>query len=613
MNQLRALRIPLFLIGLALIFITERYLKAYDSYKMVGIIGIAVSLIPLALSFVFMQKTKTQGLLAESRSWRLVILWKLLVLLGVALYFVYKWTLDANMNPDTLGQKALLVLWLSTLILGLFMGLGVEFSHRMNGIGVNAEPNRLGYSAKIWLSIGFLFLGMGALNYGAAKKDKVFDLSYFKSTKPGEATLNAVTSLSEPIRIGVFFAKDSEVESFVKEYLGVLSAKNVNLQLEFYDKDFYPSQAEEFKVAKNGQIVLLKDSKRQRIDLGDKLENARKKLRTLDAQFQKALLQLTSAQGNIYFTSSHGEMGWGIDRHSPLRSLRNLETVLRSQNLTPKTLASAYAPIPDDAEAVAVVGPIAGFAKEEVQTLRDYLNRGGKLLVALDVESAGEQAEEVVVAADQNELQTLLTEVGIQFRKDRLANDREFVRSTRQKFDRVYLYTNLFGSHESVSTLTRNDEKLNILALHSGYLVVESGANSWHPVSTIMTLRSTFIDSNKNFEYDPKEVRGSYPLAAAAEKAMENGKKARVIVLADSSMLADPPLYYNGNQWMALDSFRWLTDRMNTTGAVESEEDVRIQHSKGRELIVFHGSIYLAPLLILGLGFFANRRKRGRA
>jgi hypothetical protein len=34
MNQLRALRIPLFLIGLALIFIAERYLKTYDSYPL---------------------------------------------------------------------------------------------------------------------------------------------------------------------------------------------------------------------------------------------------------------------------------------------------------------------------------------------------------------------------------------------------------------------------------------------------------------------------------------------------------------------------------------------------------------------------------------------------
>jgi hypothetical protein len=612
MNQLLALRIPLFLIGLALVFIAERYLKTYDSYKLVAIIGAVVTLIPLVMSAAMMKRSKDQALLAESRSWKLVLTWKLLTVVAVGLYFVYKFTLDSSLNPDTLGQKALLVLWLSTLILGLFMGIGVELSHRMNGTGENAEPNRLAYSAKIWLSIGFLFLGMFALNYGAAKKDKVFDLSYFKSTKPGEATLNAVTALDAPVRTGVFFAKDSEVAAFVKEYLDVLAKKNGNLQLEFYDKDFYPAQAEEFKVSKNGQIVLLKDGKRQRIDLGDKLENARKKLRNLDAQFQKALLQLTSEQGVVYFTSSHGEMGWGVDRHSALRSLRNLETVLRSQNLTPRTLASTFAPIPDDAAAVAIVGPIAGFAKEEVEVLREYLNRGGRLLIALDVESAGEQAEEVVVA-DQNEMASLLTEVGIQFRKIRLANDREFVRSTRQKFDRVFLYTNLFGSHESVSTLTRNDEKLNILALHSGYLVVESGTNAWHPVSTIMTLRSTFIDTNKNFDYDPDEVRGSYPLAAAAEKAVADGKKAKILVFADSTMLADPPLYYNGNQWMALDAFRWLTDRMNTSGAIESEEDVRIQHSKGRELVVFHGSIYLAPILILVLGFIANRRKKGRA
>jgi hypothetical protein len=41
-------------------------------------------------------------------------------------------------------------------------------------------------------------------------------------------------------------------------------------------------------------------------------------------------------------------------------------------------------------------------------------------------------------------------------------------------------------------------------------------------------------------------------------------------------MLSDPPLYYNDNQWMALDAFRWLTDRMNTSGALESEEDIRV-------------------------------------
>ena len=163
MNQLRALRIPLFLIGLALIFIAERYLRTYESYKLAAIVGILVALIPIALTFLFMRKARTDGLEAESQSWKLVLGWKILTMIGVAFFYVYKLTLDNTMNPDTLGQKALLILFLTTLFLGLFMGLGVEFSHRMNGTGENAEPKRLGYSAKIWLSIGFLFLGMFAV------------------------------------------------------------------------------------------------------------------------------------------------------------------------------------------------------------------------------------------------------------------------------------------------------------------------------------------------------------------------------------------------------------------------------------------------------------------
>ncbi len=612
MNGLSALRIPLLLSGLAFVFIAERYLKVYDFYKYAVLLGVFVALLSPLWTFLLYRRSQAAGIKAEAKSWQLVIGWKLVVIAGIGLFYLYKWRLGSALGPDSFALKALLVLWLSFILLGGFMGLGVELSHRANGEGENAEPGRLAYSAKIWLCIGLLFMGLGALNYGAAKKDKVFDLSYFKSTKPGESTLSIVEGLKDPIKVGVFFAKDSEVAGFVKEYLDILAKQNSNLQLEFYDKDFYPAQAEEFRVSKNGQIVLSKDSKRQRIDLGDKLENARKKLRTLDSQFQKALLQLVSEQGNIYFTARHGEMGWGIDRSTPMRSLKNLETILRSQNLSPKSLPSLFAAIPEDAAAVAIVGPVSGFTKEEVATLRDYLKKGGKLLVALDVETTGEQAE-VVPVEDQNEIQTLLSEVGIQFRKDRLANDKEYVRSTRQKFDFLLLYTNIFGSHESVSTLTRNDEKLNILALNSGYLVIDNGPNTWQPVATIMSLRSTYIDKNKNFDFDPDEVRASYPLAAAAEKLLPEGKKARVIVLADSTMLADPPLFYNGNQWMSLDAFRWLTDRMNTAGAVESEEDVKIQHSKGRDILVFHGSIYIVPILILGLGFIANRRKRGRA
>lgn len=611
MEGLRFVRIPLFLTGLSAIFASERYLSSYEWHKYALAAALFLTFLPVLITWLLISRARAANLLAEMKSWQYVIGWKLIMLLGIALYFLYRWRLGSTPMPDSTGMKALLTAWLSALIVGSFVGMGVEFSHNNNGEGENAEPERLRYSAKIWAGIGLLFAGLAAFNYGIAKKDKVFDLSYFKSTRPGESTLKIIDTLSAPVKLGLFFAKDSEVLPFVREYVDALAKRNPNLQVEYYDKDFYPLQAEEFRVSRNGQIVLSKDTKKQRIDLGEKLETARKKLKTLDSQFQKALLHLTTEQGNIYFTASHGEMGWGVDRHAPLRSIRNLEAVLRSQNLNPRSLPNTFSAIPENAAAVAIVGPVTGFGKEEVDTLREYLDKGGKLLIGLDIESSGEADKQPL--AEQTDLLNLLGELGIQFKKDPLANDREYVRSTRQKFDHLFLYTNVFGSHESVSTLTRNDEKLNVLALQAGYLVLEPSKNSWQTASTIMTLKSTFADKNRNLEYDPDEVRSSYVLAASAEKVLADNKKSRVIVLSDASMLSDPPLFYNGNQWMALDSFRWLTDRMDTAGAIESEEDVKIQHSKGSEIFVFYGSVLGMPILILILGFFANRRRRGQA
>ena len=610
MEGLGWLRTPLFIFGLSLLLASERYMAPYEWHKYALAVALALIALPILIAWLLLASAKKAKLMAEAKSWQQVLSWMSLVLLGVGLYFVYRWRLGSTLAPDSWAMKSLLVAWLCCLIVGGFVGFGIEFSRRDCGVGELAEPERLRYQSKIWLSIGLLFVSLAALNYGFAKKDKVYDLSYFKATRPGESTLKLADTLNSPIKVGLFFAKDSEVLPFVREYVEALSKRNPNLQLEFFDKDFFPLQAEEYRVSRNGQIVLAKDAKKQRIDLGDKLEVARNKLKTLDSQFQKALLQLSSEQGVVYFTASHGEMGWGVDRHAPLRSVRNLEAILRSQNLNPRTLPNTFSRIPDDAKAVAIVGPVTGFGKEEVETLKEYLAKGGKLLVALDIESGGEGDQQPV--AEQVDLLNLLGELGIQFKKEQLANDREYLRSTRQKFDFLLLYTNVFGSHESVSTLTRNDEKLNVLAFQSGYLLVEPSKNGWQNASTIMTLKSTFVDKNKNLNFDPEEIRNSYTIAAVAEKALAEGKKSRIAVLADASMLSDPALSYNGNQWMALDAFRWLTDRIDIAGGIESEEDIKIQHSKGSEIFIFYGSVLGMPMLILLVGFFANRRKRGR-
>ena len=108
-----------------------------------------------------------------------------------------------------------------------------------------------------------------------------------KTAQPGESTKSMVTQLTEKVKISAFFSKDSEVGPLVREYLEKIESYNSNIELAFYSKDFYPSKAEEFRVARDGQIILFRDKKRQRVDIGDDMF-VRRKLKKLDQLFQKA-------------------------------------------------------------------------------------------------------------------------------------------------------------------------------------------------------------------------------------------------------------------------------------------------------------------------------------
>ena len=85
--------------------------------------------------------------------------------------------------------------------------------------------------------------------------------------------------------------------------------------------------------------------------------------------------------------------------------------------------------------------------------------------------------------------------------------------------------------------------------------------------------------------------------------------KSKVVVFSDATMISDPILVNPGNQ-VITDTLRWAIGHKSFMGAVNSEEDVKIQHSKSRDLIIFHGSIFLIPLMVLIFGFFATRQER---
>lgn len=240
-------------------------------------------------------------------------------------------------------------------------------------------------------------------------------------------------------------------------------------------------------------------------------------------------------------------------------------------------------------------------------------------------------------------LQALARIVGLEYSADILANDKQHLRRRYNDSDRTILVTNRFSSHASVSTLSRNSSRAATVLLGAGSIEPVKGGTAKVDV-TLRSLPGTFADSNNNYQAEPTEKTNVFSLAAAVsrplgagdkktepdskEKPADTGKKdgdkakaeaktstgpeeMRAFVIADADVFTDVALNNAMfNQLLFADAVRWLGGEESFAGAVNSEEDVKIEHTKQKDLVWFYATIFGAPALVLGLGLAYSRHAR---
>jgi hypothetical protein len=64
------------------------------------------------------------------------------------------------------------------------------------------------------------------------------------------------------------------------------------------------------------------------------------------------------------------------------------------------------------------------------------------------------------------------------------------------------------------------------------------------------------------------------------------------------------------NQLLFIDALRWLGGEESFAGEVNTEEDVRIEHTQQKDLVWFYATIFGAPALVLALGLTYSRKSR---
>jgi len=274
--------------------------------------------------------------------------------------------------------------------------------------------------------------------------------------------------------------------------------------------------------------------------------------------------------------------------------------------------------VPDDATIVVMLAPSVPLQPAEWAALSRYLDKGGRLMLALDPKADPSLGE-------------LGGKLGLKYNPASVTDDQAFLPQRGSLADRRFAITTQFSAHASTTALSRSVDK--------GLVLIDSGAFEDAPFEgsaaqpkktvTIRSMETSWLDTNDNFGFDgASEKRQRWNVAEAVEgpklKDAEGKDRDgyRVALFADADLFSDALIQNMGRAAIVIvsgplldDTVKWLGGEEVFAGDVVSEDDKPIQHTKSQDAVWFMLTLIGAPLLVLTLGLvgtWARRRKSGK-
>lgn len=438
-------------------------------------------------------------------------------------------------------------------------------------------------------SITIILLVTGVLvvvNALAAYQDVRWDLSESRRFTLAPQTMDLLKKLNRKVTIYAFNQRGSDEERKSMELLESYRSHSPYIQFRLLDPDQHPAEAKEFKVSQSGTMIVTTESGRQARGTG-----------IIEAEVTRAMLRALREGGQaVYFLEGHGE-------HELNDSLKpgyfQLRATLEQEGYTPKSIRMLNGGlIPEDAAVVVVAGPKIALQLTEVESLRRYLQRGGRLAVLADPQV-------------DTGLEGLLAEWGITLGAGVVMD--QGARTFGGSFT-LPLITS-YSTHEIVREL-----KLPTLFAEARPIYLDNKHKTYAGLPLAQTSTQSWAELNVAAfppTHDPtKEAHGPFALAvASAPRAMQSDVKGspRMVVVGDSDFLSNVYFNFSGNRDLFLNMLSWLVEGLDEFTIRPQQMNVSpVILSERQAQILFAVPVVLLPLAITvtGWGIWRYRRTR---
>jgi ABC-type uncharacterized transport system involved in gliding motility auxiliary subunit len=217
---------------------------------------------------------------------------------------------------------------------------------------------------------------LGMVNFLAVRYSTRIDLSENQLFTLSPQTQELVRNLRQPLRVLIF---DKEPNPSDRELLETYRRYNSNFTFEYINPEVNPGLAEQLKVKSLGDVYLEYGSKRQLaqtlISFGQREPLSEIKLSNAIEKIKRDRIE------TIYFLQGHGEHPLNNTENGISQAVTSLEEKgykVEALNLVERST------IPEDASAIIIAGAQRKLFPQEVKLLKDYSDRGGSILLAID-------------------------------------------------------------------------------------------------------------------------------------------------------------------------------------------------------------------------------------